>query len=83
MEIGNLWSIRTTKIEVFRQVEETGGYLEIPTLVLSLSLSLSPDAAGPEEAATLTLAPEPERGGRRILESFQLLSPLSPSSLRI
>ena len=28
------------------------------------SLSLSPDAAGPEEAATLTLAPEPERGGR-------------------
>ena len=79
MEIGNLWSVRTTKIEVFRQVEETGGYLEIPTLVLSLS----PDAAGPEEAATLTLAPEPERGGRRILESFQLLSPLSPSSLRI
>ena len=47
------------------------------------SLSLSPDAAGPEEAATLTLAPEPERGGRRILESFQLVSPLSPSSLRI
>ena len=46
-------------------------------------LSLSPDAAGPEEAATLTLAPEPERGGRRILESFQLVSPLSPSSLRI
>lgn len=64
MEIGNLWSIRTTKIEVFRQVEEPDGYLEIPTLVLSLS----PGAAGPEGAATLTLAPEPGWGEENLGE---------------